>query len=173
MKITPGQLCCVEGCGSSVLARGMCGAHYKKWQTKGDPLAGKNRAKNGSGYIDQHGYHRRYADGKEKPEHVRIAEAVLGRPLPIGAQIHHIDKQRANNSNSNLVICPSDYYHKLLHMRLRALEECGNANSRKCCRCGEYDQPENLSISKSQAYHKACNAQHVARMIAKKKGDQL
>lgn len=34
-----GADCAIDGCEKQVLARGWCGAHYKRWHTYGDPLA--------------------------------------------------------------------------------------------------------------------------------------
>jgi len=167
------RTCTIAGCVEKLLARGMCGAHYQKWRTLGDPLNGGTRAKNGSGYIDADGYHRRHENGVEKPEHVRIVERAIGKPLPVGAVVHHADRNRSNNTPSNLVVCPSSAYHNLLHKRLRAMEATGDPNSLKCCRCGKYDSSTNLRISKKQAYHLACNAQHVRNQNAKKKGVSL
>jgi hypothetical protein len=95
--------------------------------------------------------------------HVHIAESVLGKKLPKNAIVHHIDGDKQNNKNNNLVICPSRAYHNLIHARERALIESGSANNRKCCRCGKYDLPENLSFSANQPYHKLCNAIHVRK----------
>lgn len=161
--------CTVDGCDRQAWARQLCHAHYQKLQRYGTPLGGKEGARKGAGYIDKDGYHRRCVDGVEKPEHVRIVESVIGKPLPPGAVVHHWDENKANNSNANLLVCPDDAYHKLIHARMRALAACGNANWRKCCRCGEYDDKSNLSLSGSQAYHLACNAAHVRRMTQQKR----
>ena len=50
-------------------------------------------------------------------EHVKIAEKALGKKLPAGAVVHHLDENPSNNDPRNLVICPSEKYHKLLHHR--------------------------------------------------------
>jgi hypothetical protein len=55
--------------------------------------------------------------GKYIYEHRLIAEKVLGRYLPDGAEVHHIDGNGLNNENDNLVICQNCEYHKLLHKR--------------------------------------------------------
>lgn len=125
----------------------------------------KKRAPNGSGSVSKTGYRYIGMNGAKKREHVLIAEGVLGYPLPAGVEVHHVDEVKTNNANTNLVICPSRKYHALLHQRMRARDACGNPSWRKCCRCGSYDAPENLSFSGTQAYHAACNREHVARMI--------
>jgi len=48
-----------------------------------------------------------------------IAEQALGKPLPKGALVHHADGNALNNDPENLVICPDNAYHNLLHKRLR------------------------------------------------------
>ena len=77
---------------------------------------------------------------------VAIVESILGYCLPDGVQVHHVDGDSSNNSNENLVVCPNQAYHHLLHRRTKALEECGNANWRKCNICKKYDDPKNLQI---------------------------
>lgn len=83
-------------------------------------------------------------DGKMIPLHVLIVEEVLGRRLPSKAVIHHFDGNGHNNANNNLIVCPSTDYHSLLHLRQRALEECGNAGYRKCPYCKVWDDPINM-----------------------------
>jgi hypothetical protein len=104
------------------------------------------------------GYLRHTHDGVQKFAHVLVAERVLGRPLPPGAVVHHADGNRANNDPSNLVICPSQAYHRLLHRRINALAASGHADWRKCWICKQYDAPSNLYISPNGAMtqHKHC-----------------
>lgn len=33
--------CIIDGCARTTVARGMCNAHYQRWRTHGDPLAGR------------------------------------------------------------------------------------------------------------------------------------
>lgn len=80
-------------------------------------------------------------DGKQRLAHRVIAERALGKPLPRRAVVHHVDGDRANNANSNLVICQDSEYHTLLHNRQRALEATGNANSVRCGDCGNWVVP--------------------------------
>lgn len=94
--------------------------------------------------------------------HRVIAERALGRPLPPGAEVHHVDGDKGNYSRGNLVICPNHAYHRLLHMRAEAHSACGHYHWRKCCRCGSWGDPasEDMTVTNNIAYHKRCNAQH-------------
>ena len=91
-------------------------------------------------------------------EHRAIVEAVLGRSLPPKSQIHHVNGDEKDNRACNLVLCPDQAYHALLHRRLRALKACGNANWNRCCFCGEYDDPGNVVSrhDKNQFQHPQC-----------------
>lgn len=92
-------------------------------------------------------------------EHVLVAERALGRRLPTGAVVHHVDENPRNNVPTNLVICPDQAYHMLLHRRARALDECGHADWRKCNFCGRYDSPESIDTAgNSSAFHRSCRA---------------
>lgn len=98
----------------------------------------------------------------------RIAEEVLGKPLPPGADVHHIDGDQLNNNHTNLVICESRSYHMLLHQRADALEICGHASWRKCKYCGEYDDPSNMIVIHTvdrgydcdHMYHRKCEREY-------------
>lgn len=83
-------------------------------------------------------------DGKAQYAHILAAESALGKTLPAGAQVHHVDENPANNTNANLVVCPNQTYHRLLHRRTDALNACGNANFIICRHCHVYDDPANL-----------------------------
>ncbi len=95
-------------------------------------------------------------------EHILVAEQALGSYLPDGAVIHHVDGNKKNNDNNNLVICNSDSYHKLLHQRHKALISCGNANYLKCSYCQKYDDKKNLYVRKNsnQGWHAKCSTMH-------------
>lgn len=51
--------------------------------------------------------------------HVLIAREALGKDLPPGAVVHHIDGNKANNANDNLVILQNTAEHAALHVRMR------------------------------------------------------
>ena len=89
-------------------------------------------------------------------ETVVIAEAVLGKRLPLGAEVHHDNGIRGDNRHENLVICEDRAYHMLLHRRQRALNACGHADWRVCGYCLQYDAPEKLYIRGPVAHHTVC-----------------
>lgn len=71
-----------------------------------------------------------------KHSHVKIVEQVLGKTLPQGAHIHHVNGNGRDNSHSNLVVCQNQSYHLLLHSRLRVLRRGGNPHTQRICgRC--------------------------------------
>ena len=106
-------------------------------------------------------YPLRKISGKLHPVHRLVAESALGRRLPVGAVVHHVDENPANNDRTNLVICPSRAYHNILHARMRAREACGNANWWRCNFCGAYDAPINLRLVRRNVYHLPCRAAYV------------
>lgn len=71
--------------------------------------------------------------GKWRYAHLVVAERALGKPLPKGAQIHHVDENPKNFSNGNLVICHDMGYHKLLHLRTAVVRAGGNPNTDLFC----------------------------------------
>lgn len=105
---------------------------------------------------DGAGYYKVRIGDKQVREHVAVAETILGRALPVGAQVHHADHDRSNNEPANLVICPSDSYHKLLHQRARALAECGNASWLKCWVCKTYSPAGEIVTHGKNTHHRAC-----------------
>lgn len=120
----------------------------------------------GDGYIGHN------VEGRTKLEHVLVAERALGKPLPPGAQVHHWDRDRSNNAPANLVICPDQAYHRLLHRRMAAMEACSNPNWMLCRFCKRHDDPENLYVSPNgvHAYHRACSAAYARSHRAQSKG---
>jgi len=116
------------------------------------------------------GHHRVDCDGRVR-EHILVAEKTLGRNLKEPECIHHADENKENNSPNNLVICPDQAYHMLLHQRIRAFKESGNADYRKCKVCKTYDDTENMVFrpSDNTYLHKSCWAERAQRERALKK----
>lgn len=129
----------------------------------GEPLKyinGHNKSNwNGGRSISGCGYMRIWVGDKYIFEHVLIAEICLGKPLPKGCVVHHIDENPLNNSTNNLVICQDNGYHRLLHQRLIAYRECGDPNFRKCAECKQYDSPSNMEYHGNYRFiHKKCRS---------------
>lgn len=107
-------------------------------------------------------------------EHVVIASKAIGYPLPRRAQVHHVNEDPTDNRPSNLVICENQAFHRLLHMRTRALKACGNANWTKCDLCKQYGPPETMwhdPRRPAHNCHRECNAAYqLSRRRAKKTG---
>ena len=130
---------------------------------------GKNGPENsnwkGGKYIDSCGYRLIYKKGHPRAncrghvfEHILVAEKVLGKPLPLGSEIHHVDENRSNNNKDNLIICEDRAYHFLLHRRKRAYIACGRVDWAICPYCKQYDDPKNMYIYKNKhaGFHRGC-----------------
>lgn len=146
--IVPFKLCIIEGCLKKYAAKGLCSKHYQRNRVHG--RLHRIIKKRGGGSI-ANGYHQLRVNNKNVLAHRLIAEKALGRSLPDGAEVHHIDGNGLNNTNSNLVICPTRAYHRLLHQRQKAYEACGHADWRKCTYCKKYDSPENIKYYRHQS----------------------
>lgn len=98
-------------------------------------------------------------------EHILVAEQAFGRFLPPQAVVHHVNEQRSENRNSNLVICEDDTYHKLLHQRMRAYRATGSVLGVQCVYCKQWGLPSSGAMYTVQrqsgkaghSYHRPCN----------------
>lgn len=64
-----------------------------------------------------------HGKGRKKPyvaDHIAVAEKALGRRLKKGETVHHIDGDKKNRKNTNLVICTQSY-HNAMHARMSYL----------------------------------------------------
>lgn len=96
-------------------------------------------------------YRKAESFGRKVGAHVAVAERAIGKPLPKGAIVHHIDGDKHNNAPSNLVICQDRAYHNLIHRRERALFMAGDANALCCQVCGTYENQDDLREYKAGA----------------------
>ena len=110
-----------EGCEKTkIVARGLCDCHYRMWRlyNRTTRVIGKH----GEGCISSDGYKLITINGEQRREHIVLAEKALGRPLPNNAVVHHMNGEKLDNTTiGNLVICPNQSYHMLLHERAKSL----------------------------------------------------
>lgn len=127
--------------------------------------------KRGDGCIRPDGYRILSINGKPILEHKLIVEKAIGRKLKDKEEIHHVNMIRSDNRPSNLVVCPDHYYHELLHVRTEALEQCGNADYRRCFFCKTFDDTKLMYAEKRNGthYHRECRNQYKKNMRKAKK----
>ena len=163
------RVCSLDDCSEPHIALGYCQNHYRVFKRRGTPTPPRREPKV---FVAKGGYLYRSINQKTTYLHIAIAEKAMGGPLPIGAEVHHVDGNPANNAPENLVICPDHRYHSLLHQRQRALDACGHAHWRPCRICGQYDDPKHMRPHYHQFYHRACNADASRRRRQKLKETQ-
>lgn len=149
--------CAVEGCNRKYYMKGYCEKHHSRL-SRGkpvdiDPFRHTINGLNANGYIDT------TIDGIRKYQHVRVAELALGKTLPKGAQVHHINGVKHDNRPENLIVCPTNAYHALIERRTKSYEACGHADWLRCRFCECYDNPSNFKIYKniSDSRHLYCS----------------
>lgn len=118
-------------------------------------------------------------------EHLLVAEKAMGRHLPPGAQVHHVDECKSNNASSNLVICPDTAYHALLHRRMRAFAATGNPDAVRCDYCKSYDRQDEIhrrslygKLKIQRGWHRQCQNEYErnrkrAKRLAQRNGQPI
>ncbi len=102
-------------------------------------------------------------------EYTLIAEKALGRALPLGAVIHHVNGIKTDDSRGNHVICENHAYHSHLHQRIRAYRATGSPTAVKCHYCKQWGELTSEWTCKgirgnvmSKHYrHKLCHAERM------------
>lgn len=145
------RVCEIEDCERTHYSRGWCAKHYWRWYHHGNPHTALRPY-----LVGRPDTLTKRVNGKSFRRYVLVAEEILGKRLPRGAVVHHVDGDRSNNAPNNLVICQSQGYHSYLHLRQRALRECGHATWRKCWICQEWDALENVKVDRESAAHYEC-----------------
>lgn len=75
-------------------------------------------------WLDKDGYIRVGPARRQVPEHVLVAQEVLGREFAAEEEVHHLDGVRHNNEPENLVVLSASE-HKRLHAEYRRDESTG------------------------------------------------
>lgn len=151
---------------SSQRSLAMSGAFGRNWQ-------GGIKMSNGYRFMFLPDHPRANSQGYI-PEHIAVIESAIGKFLSPGAMPHHVNENKHDNSNANLVICEDRAFHNLLHRRMRALKDCGHADWLKCQYCKCYDKPQNLTVlinSKGhvRGRHKHCYTKYEVERQRKKR----
>lgn len=122
MSIFKTIYCTVPKCKNKEKACGLCAKHYERKRVHGDVQAVKYYTV--PTRKPQPKYRHVKTPEGTKLEHRLLAEKALGRKLPPGVVVHHMNGDGLDNHTPwNLVICPNQAYHRLLHDRTEALEK--------------------------------------------------
>jgi hypothetical protein len=109
-------------------------------------------------YVNAAGY--RVLSGK-RYEHVVVAEKALGKPLPKGAVVHHVNGDRLDNRPENLVIFENNVEHMLAHAKQRIQAAGGEWDKDRICSCCKECLPkDSFSFNKRNwdGRHDVCRA---------------
>ena len=90
-------------------------------------------------------------------EHTHVAERALGKRLPKGAVVHHINDNGLDNRPENLVICPGGGYHRMLHLRSAILRRGGDVAREKICRrCDQLLPLDHFALDAAKPSGRGC-----------------
>lgn len=118
---------CQCGCGQPT--KPATQSHTRFGNTKGQPQ--RYVLGHGARTVAPKRYRERVVDGRKVRVHRLRAELALGKPLPSGAEVHHVDG--TTSDKSPLVICQDRAYHMLLHKLTRIRRAGGNPHTERIC----------------------------------------
>lgn len=97
--------------------------------------------------------------------HTIVVEKNLGKQLPEGALVHHINYNKSDNRIHNLLICKNSFHHGEIHRQTDAFKACGNASWLRCVHCKKYDSPKTIyTDNASRYYHKNCSSKYAREL---------
>ena len=115
---------CLCQCGNKTVVAGdslrtgntrSCGCLMR--DTNREKLSGANNPHWNNGVTYSHGYKIICLNGTRVPEQRMIVGEVMGRQLIKGEVVHHINGNKLDNRNSNLLLC-TQKYHMDLHQTM-------------------------------------------------------
>ncbi len=113
-------------------------------------------------------YRAAHSNGRVVGKHIAIAEAILGKRLPKGAQVHHVNGDKHDNCHSNLVVCPDYAYHALLHVRQEVIAAGGNPNTQRVCySCNTVKDLSDFNVVRRNTTGRAFDCRRCSRIKAK------
>lgn len=103
---------------------GYCGKGFRRYENNRDAnkfcTQGCHWASMRRWRVGTDGYKRQTFLGRDVRQHRVIAESALGRPLKSNEIVHHINGDKSDNRNQNLLICERGY-HRKLHEKMSLL----------------------------------------------------
>lgn len=73
-------------------------------------------------WLDVYGYPKfSIGNGEDYHVHRYVAEQAIGRKLKNRESVHHLNYDKSDCRRQNLIVCPDDSYHRLLHARTDVL----------------------------------------------------
>ena len=121
--------CSVSDCHRQATNKEYCAMHATRMRRYGRLHVikvpyGLGRTVNGAGYVQV-----TLDNGKRVYEHILCAEHALGKKLPSKAVVHHMNNLHWDNYTPfNLIVCPGQAYHLLLHKRAREYDLFGKCS---------------------------------------------
>lgn len=163
--------CQAVGCDKLAVSLDYCSMHYTRLRRHGD-VTKRLRAANGECYLHRGRKRFGFTDEAKRgnvQEAVVIVERLLGKKLPRGAVVHHVNENPLDNRHANLVVLQNQGMHNIVHGRAKALAATGNARAKPCRFCHKYELPGVLKRNGSSHYHLTCAAADQRRRREKRR----